>query len=143
MIVLYDDTGRILGAVHGGRIDGNTVTVNGRPVLTGVRAKLAEVPDQAIAHLRTEGSDGSIAWIGRYPDDLADAPTAEQIKDAETAQAINRAMHPTRGVEEQLAICRKQLAAILDRLGEAPVPDFARYQQIVASKITEVRDAMP
>ena len=57
--------------------------------------------------------------------------------DRETGEAINEAMHPFAGIEEQIGVLRVQIGEILNAIGLAPTADFDRLNTIAAAKIQE------
>jgi len=59
--------------------------------------------------------------------------------DRDTGKAINEAIHPFAGVEEQIGRNRAQIAAILNAIGLEPLPEFDEFNTIVAEKIAEGR----
>jgi len=57
--------------------------------------------------------------------------------DRDTGKAINEAIHPFAGLEEQIGILRDQLVHIINDLGLTPTTDFERLNSIAVSKIEE------
>ena len=95
-----------------------------------------EIPDQDVSHLYDEEGilHGTLADLKRYT-------TEEQaaLIDRDTGEAIDRAVHPFAGLEEQIGILRAQIAEILVALGLEPTDEFAKLNMIAAEKIQEAR----
>jgi len=60
--------------------------------------------------------------------------------DHNTGKAINGAIHPFVGVEEQIGILRDQLVHVLNALGIEPTPEFARLNEIAIKEIEAARE---
>jgi len=94
-----------------------------------------EVPDQPIAHLYQGDPPELNATLG----DLKLYSPEERIAliDRDTGKAIDEAIHPFAGLEEQIGILRDQLVHIINSLGLTPTADFERLNSIAIAKIEE------
>jgi len=139
ILVLYHDNGRIVGLYPNGEIKGRDIYCRGRRVASNVKANWDYIPDQDLGALYTEDESGAIVLSGRFPDDvmLFSAEEQAQLVDRDTGKAIDEAIHPFAGLEEQIGILRDQLVHIVNELGLAPTADFERLNSIAVSKIEE------
>ena len=100
---------------------------------------IVPIPDQDVTPLQDE--EGRLN--AKFPDDFKTYPEDEvharlaQVIDAGTGSAINTAIHPHVGIEEQIGILRAQIAEILVALGLDPTDEFAKLNAIAAEKIQE------
>ena len=94
-----------------------------------------EAPNQDISHLY-QGDPPEL--IGTLDDLTLYTPEQQaQLIDRDTGKAINEAVHPFAGIEEQLGILRAQIGEILNALGLAPTADFDRLNDVATEKIQE------
>ena len=94
-----------------------------------------EVPDQDVSRFY-QGDPPEI--VGSL-DDLKQYTAEEQAQliDRDTGKAIDEAMHPFAGVEEQIGTLRAQIGEILNTIGLAPTADFDHLNNIATEKIQE------
>lgn len=92
-----------------------------------------EIPNQPTAHLYEDGEMvGALSGLVLYTDE-----EKAQLVDRDTGRAIDEAVHPFAGLEEQIGILRAQIGAILNEIGLEPNSDFDQLNNIVTEKIQE------
>ena len=103
---------------------------------------IVPIPDQDVAPLQDE--EGRLN--AKFPDDFKTYPEDEvharlaQVIDASTGSAINTAIHPHVGIEEQIGILRDQLVHVLNALGIEPTEEFAKLNEIAIKEIEAARE---
>jgi len=98
------------------------------------------IPDQDVSHLYYDHPE--IGWATReayYPDAITPYTPEEQaaLIDRDTGKAIDEAVHPFAGLQEEIGILRADLAALHVQLGSEPTEDFERLNAIATEKILE------
>ena len=145
-MIIVERNGTITGVYSGDwEITNDTLVVNGGPVLHPASLfGIHEIPDQDLSGLYQEDALGNTVIAGKWPGDVPLRYTDTELRtreaqyiDRDTGKAIDEAMHPFAGMEEQIAILRAQIAEILNSIGLAPTDDFDRLNTIAAEKIQE------
>ena len=94
-----------------------------------------DIPDQDVSHLY-QGNPPEL--VGTLDDLLLYTPQQQaQFVDRDTGKAIDEAMHPFVGIEEQIGILRVQIGEILNAIGLAPTAGFDQLNTIATEKIQE------
>jgi len=91
------------------------------------------IPDQDISRFYRGDPPELVCTL----DDLTAYTLEEQaaLIDRGTGKAIDEAVHPFAGLQEEIGILRADLAALHVQLGSEPTEDFVRLNEIATEKI--------
>jgi len=135
ILVVYRDDGRVLGALRNAEVREREVWSGGHRVLAGGSWRWKYVPDQEIPRDKLGNPSCYVPDLRRFtPEEEA------ALIDQETGRAINVAVHPFAGIEEQVGILRDQLVHVLNALGIEPTEEFARLNEIAIKEIEAARE---
>lgn len=120
--IVYDDNLRVIAVIDESLKDGNVIKGRNTTMVIGPSLRYARVKD-------TDVKEGDVlpAPIPQNPYDI----------DYETGKAIDKAVHPFAGQEEQIGILRDQIVQIINTLGLTPTKDFARLNEIAIKAVEE------
>lgn len=125
--------------------DGKIIHINGAGFGTMVRSEswfdYVDIPNQDVSHLYVDDPNEGLYMIDAYyPADVVRF-TEEEILlkiDKSTGAAIDAAVHPLCGIDEQIGILRDQIARMLN--GDMTASgDFARLNEIAIAEIEKAR----
>ena len=120
------------------RSDNKIVHVNGcgHGSIQSARYDYYVIPDQPIP-AKWWDENRLIADL-TWPDDLTrDLALEKAAIDCETGKAIDKAVHPLAGLEEQLGIIRLTLGVLLNATGTPPPPEFDQWNDAATKAIQE------
>ena len=144
-MIIVERNGRIV-AIHRGvkEVKNDELIVNGVTVLSPASSfGIHEVPDQDLSALYVKDDAGDYEIVGRWPDAVPIHYTGAEITereaqhiDLDTGKAIDEAIHPFAGQEEQLGILRDQIVRMLN--GDMTASDgFKRLNEIAIQAVDE------
>ena len=110
MLILHRD-GRIVEVFRAGTVEGDTVTIGDRVVITGLRCEHLHVPDQDVSHLHDEDGnwEGTLSDLRLYTKEEQAALDAPKLAREELAKTSATAVHSLEELAARVALIEKAL----------------------------------